>query len=221
MPRPKTKRNFENIRWSIEIECEFPNKKDSQKLIQKHRIIRGWELDHDGSLDNGAEYRPKDRNKLYWNEDSIDQIKEIIGLIKAHRGHIKGGTCGFHVHIDMSKFSNREICNIIKTYIRQQNKFCKEFNMLKCRLDYAQKIPKETIKYLTENNIQKIKDNEVEQDTKCEYLVERHYQCNAQSLYRHGSLEFRLFNGTIQIRRIKAYIKWCIEFCLKNAGGKK
>lgn len=62
----KIKRNLKNVRFSIEMEVEFPDSKDSQKLINKHRLIRGWEIDYDGSLDNGAEYRPKDRNKLYW-----------------------------------------------------------------------------------------------------------------------------------------------------------
>ena len=221
MPRPKTKRTLENLRFSIEIEVEFPSKKDSQKLISKHRIIRGWALDYDGSLDNGAEYRPKDRNKLYWNEDSIDQIKEIVGLIKAHRGHIKGSTCGFHVHVDMTKFTNKEICNIIKAYIGQQNKILKQFNTLKCRLDYAQRIPKDVIKHLTENNIQKVKkDDDCYRDIHS-YFSERHFSLNVLSLNKHGTLEFRLFNGSIQIRIIKAYVKWCLNFCLKNATRKK
>lgn len=217
MPKKKAERTLENIRWAIEIEVEFPSKKDSQKLINKHRIIRGWALDYDGSLDNGAEYRPKDRNKLYWNEDSIDQIKEIVGLIKAHRGHIKGSTCGFHVHVDMSKFTNKEICNIVKAYIKEQNKFYKEFNMLKCRQTYAEKIPKEVIKYLTENNIKKVKKEEFGYDEVHPYFSERHFSLNILSLNKHSTLEFRLFNGTIQVRRIKSYVKWCIEFCLKNS----
>jgi hypothetical protein len=221
MPRPKAKRTFENLRFAIEIEVEFPSKKDSQKLISKHRIIRGWALDYDGSLDNGAEYRPKDRNKLYWNEDSIDQIKEIVGLIKAHKGHIKGSTCGFHVHVDMTKFSNKEICNIIKAYIKQQTKIYKQFNVLKCRLDYAQKIPTTVLKHLTEANIKKVRENDTCYGEGNDYFNERHYGCNVLALQKHGTLEFRMINGTIQISRIKAYIKWCLEFCLKYAKGGK
>jgi hypothetical protein len=217
MSRPKAKRTFENLRFAIEIEVEYPQKKDSQKLISKHRIIRGWALDYDGSLANGAEYRPKDRNKLYWNEDSIDQIKEIIGLIKAHRGHIKGSTCGFHVHVDMTRFTNKEICNIIKAYIKQQNKIYKQFKVLKCRLDYAQKIPINVLKYLTESNIQKVKDNNTTYGEGHEYMNERHYGLNLLALQKHGTLEFRQCGGTIQIRRIKEYVKFALNFCLTYA----
>jgi hypothetical protein len=104
------------------MEVEFPDTKDSQKLIDKHRIIRGWTIDTDGSLDNEAEYKTLDRNHLFWKEDCFDQIKEIIGLIKAHRGKIKDKTCGLHVHIDMKNFKNEEIVNIIKAFIYKQNK---------------------------------------------------------------------------------------------------
>ena len=218
---PKKARTFETLRFSVEIEVEFSDKKDSQKLIEKHRIIPGWALDYDGSLDNGAEYRPKDRTHLHWNEDSIDQIKEIIGLIKAHKGDIRS-TCGLHVHVDMKDFTYREIANIIKAYIKDQNKICKEFKMLKQRLDYAQKIPKSVIRYLTESNIRKVKEGQLEYgEGGCQYLTERHYSLNVDALHKHGTLEFRLFNGSIQIRRIKAYIKWCLNFCLNNAKGKK
>jgi hypothetical protein len=116
----------------------------------------------------------------------------------------------------MTKFSNKEICNIIKAYIKQQNKICKQFGMLKCRSDYAQKIPNNTIKYLTENNIRKIRKDEEYSDI-CPYMSERHYSLNLLALNKHQSLEWRLFNGTIQIRKIKQYIKFVLQFCLKNA----
>ena len=217
---PKKARTFETLRFSIEIEVEFPDKKDSQRLIAKHRIIRGWALDSDGSLDNGAEYRPKDRTHLHWNEDSIDQIKEIIGLIKAHKGNIRS-TCGLHVHVDMSNFTYKEIANIIKAYIKDQHKIYKQFKMLKYRRDYAQKIPKTVRRYLTEANLKKVKEGGFEYGEVCEYLTERHYSLNVDALNKHGSLEWRLFNGSIQIRKIKSYIKFVLNYCLDNAKGQK
>jgi hypothetical protein len=48
-------------------------------------------------LENGAEYRPKNSNHLHLNEESLTQIKEILALIKVHRGRIDK-TCGLHIH---------------------------------------------------------------------------------------------------------------------------
>ena len=44
-------RELSNIRFGIEIEVEFPLVKDSYELIDKNRLIRGWEIDYDGCFD--------------------------------------------------------------------------------------------------------------------------------------------------------------------------
>ena len=211
---PKLKKEINKLRFGIEIEVEFPHTKDSLVLIAKHRIIRGWEIDNDGSLENGAEYKPKDNNKLYYNEDCIDQIKEIIGLIKAHRGNIKP-SCGLHIHIDMKNFTNKEICNIVKAFINRQDKIYRKFNVLKIRQDEtAQKIPINIKRVIKEKIIQEIKDNECRNNNN--YFQDRHYGLNLLSLNEHNTLEFRFFNGTIQPKKIQSYLYWLLNFCLNN-----
>lgn len=212
----KTSRKLSDIRFAVELEVEFPEAKDSQKLINKHRLIRGWEIDYDGSLDNGAEYRPKDRNKLYWKEDCFDQMKEIIGLIKAHRGKIKANTCGLHVHVDMKKFKNKEIVSIIQAFIKNQGKIYRQFRVIPSREDYAQKIAKEVIEQV---NVKRIRALRSKKETSYEngYFGDRHYGLNVVSLNKHGTLEFRVFNGSIHISKIKQAVKFALHFCLKHA----
>jgi len=214
----KFKRLLKNIRFSVELEVEFPNTKDSQKLIAKHRIIRGWAIDYDGSLSNGAEYRPKDRNKLFWNEDCFDQIKEIIGLIKAHRGKIIPTTCGLHVHIDMSKFSNKEIINIIKLFIKKQPKIFRQFRIIPSRKDYAQRIPKKASNEVTMDVIKKLRTHEQLQYEEG-FIGDRHYALNVLALNAHSTLEWRIFNGSLKINKIKEAIKFALQFCIKHAKG--
>ena len=101
------KRKLEKIRFGVEIEVEFPKEKDSWDLIQRNKVIAGWLMDYDGSLNNGAEYKPKDKNHLYYDDESMTQIKEIIALVKVHKGNIRP-TCGLHIHVDMKDFNNKE-----------------------------------------------------------------------------------------------------------------
>jgi hypothetical protein len=218
MPRKKD-RTLESVRYGVELEVEFKSDEISQKLIEKHRIIRGWKVDYDGSLDAGAEYKPTNGNKLHYNEDSIDQIKEIIGLIKAHKGHIRP-TCGGHVHIDMSQFTNQEIVNIVKAFVKKQKGIYRKFRVLKSRSDdHARKIPKEVLTKLDASIIKNIKSNEYGSN-ESDYFSNRDFGLNILSLGRHGTLEFRLFSGSIQISTWKTYIKFAINFCLNNAKGK-
>ena len=186
-------------------------------MIKKHRIIPKWSLDYDGSLESGCEYRPKDCNKLHFNEDSIYQIKEILGLIKAHRGHIRS-SCSLHVHVDASKLSNLEICNIVKAFIKVQPSIVRQFKPLRSRLHhYAKRIPRPILKEITPKIVGLIRSGQMNMDiSDRDYFNERYYMLNLQSLEQHGSLEFRIFNGSVQIRTIKRNIKWCIEFVLNN-----
>lgn len=210
-------KKLNNIRFGIEIEAEFPEAKDSYKLIEKNRVIKGWELDYDGSLDNGAEYRPKKKNHLYYNEDCIDQINEIIGLIRAHKGHVRP-TCGLHVHIDTERFTNQEIVNIAKAFYKHQDKIYKHFKVIKSREKHnVKKFNKRMIKSLTTAKITTIRKGRIA--FKEDAFQDRDFGLNLYSMAIHGSVEFRFFNGTIQPRNIKNNIKWCIEFCLQQARG--
>jgi hypothetical protein len=217
------KLTLETLRFSPEIEVLFPNKENSQALIDKHRVIKGWMIDTDWSLQNdrgelaGAEYRPKKSTKLYYNKDSFDQIKEIIGLIKAHSGKVTK-LCGGHLHVDASKLSDMQICNIVKAFIKLQPEIIKQFTPLKSRLQkHTRKIPTRVLKLITPKIIKKIRLGTIPENyVDCEYFNDRYFMLNLQSLNEHGSLEFRFFNGSIQIRTIKRNIKWCLEFILNN-----
>jgi len=207
------KRKLEKIRFGVEIEVEFPKEKDSWDLIQRNKVIAGWSMDYDGSLNNGAEYKPKDKNYLYYNDESMTQIKEIIALVKVHKGNIRP-TCGLHIHVDMKQFNNKEIINIVKAFIRKQDDIIKKFKVLKFRLSEQQKIHKNIIKKLNVNTIRNIKKGK---NLTEDFFNDRYYLLNIQSLYEHKTLEFRLFNGTIQPSKIKRYIKWALEFCIRNS----
>ena len=217
IPTHRTRVTRDTLRFGVEIEVEFPNVEDSTKLITKHRIIRGWDLDQDFSLDNGAEYRPKISNKLYFVQDSLDQIREIIGLIKAHKGNIRP-TCGLHIHVDMKGFTNNQIVKIVKTFAKKQDKIYKDYKVVNERIEeHAKKIPLKEVNKVTPEVINLLRKRSFDySSTDYDYLRDRTYGLNIQSLKKHHTLEFRLFNGTIQADRIWEYIKWCLEFCINS-----
>jgi hypothetical protein len=144
---------IESIRYGIEIEVEFPRSKDSQKLIDRHRVLDGWEIDYDGSLENGAEYRPKNKNHLYWNEESLTQLKEILSLIKCHHGRVSKN-CGLHIHINCKLFSDKQVLFIIKEFIACQRYIVKTFEVHPDRLENTcALLPKKGLSKLTEKQI--------------------------------------------------------------------
>jgi hypothetical protein len=215
--------DIKKIRFAIEIEIEFSHTKDSQKLIDRHRVLEGWEIDCDGSLENGAEYRPKNGNHLYWNEESLTQLKEILALIKVHRGRIDK-TCGLHIHINCKNFTDKQILEIIKEFIHRQRYIIKRFEVHPDRLENTCRLlPKENLSKLTEKQIHNFR----KQKEEWSYggydalLDEKYNALNISHLRQkdYGTLEFRLFDATLSYKKLKEQIYWTLSFikdCLER-----
>lgn len=208
--------NIKSLRWAIELEVEFPKSKDSQALIDKHRVLKGWEIDYDGSLDNGAEYRPKKSNKLYWNEDSLTQIKEMLALIRVHRGKV-ASTTGLHIHVDTKKLSSAQIVAVIKEWVHKQRYIIKKFKIDEKRIDaYCKLLPRTNLQKITTKLIDNHRNGKSDPWTTggYSYLDEKYYSLNASHLSKsdYGTLEFRLFNGTLNFRELKERIYFVLNF---------
>ena len=214
---------LEKIRFAIEIECEFPHSKDSQKLIERHRVLEGWEIDTDGSLSNGAEYRPKRSNHLFWNEESLTQIKEMLALIRVHRGRVDKG-CGLHIHINAKNFTDKQILTIVKEFIIKQRYIVKRFEVHQDRLEgTCRLLPRENLSKLTEKQIRNFR----RQSQAWSYegynglLDEKYNALNITHLRQgdYGTIELRLFDSTLSFKKIKAQILWSLNFireCLER-----
>lgn len=211
---------IETIRWAVEIEVEFPHSKDSQKLIDRHRVLDGWEIDYDGSLSNGAEYRPKNSNHLFWNEESLTQIKEILALIRCHRGRVNKN-CGLHVHINCKNFTDKQILFIIKEFVACQKYIIKTFEVHPDRVNETCKIlPKENLTKLNEKQIHNFR-NQTQSWSYTGYnglLDEKYRALNISHLCSggYGTLEFRLFDSTLSYKKLISQIKWTLEFIKRS-----
>lgn len=203
------------LRFGIELEAEFPEKIDIDQLRTRYRkLLNSWTVVTDGSLNNGLEFKPKDNNKLYFRKESLDEISEILHIIRKRRGKVDGKKCGFHVHIDASKLKSEEIIKIVKEMLAKQNFIVRDFKVDKNRLDnYCKKITKKDIRNLTAEALNDFRKNErIVGDSPI--LTSKYYMLNLMALQEHNTIEFRLFNGTKYIREIKKIIKYLFEFMI-------
>ena len=203
------------LRFAVEIEVEFPKAEDSSNLITRHKLIPGWEIDHDGSLDNGAEYRPRQGNHLHYNKESLTQLKEILALIRVHQGRVNQN-CGLHIHINCKQFTDKQVLTIIQEFVHKQRYIVNKFKVHPTRLKNTCKLlPK---KNLSEISVKKINTfRAIDQDwnfSRYNYFSDKYYSLNITHLSRkdYGTLEFRLFNATLNYSDLKDRILWTLKF---------
>lgn len=213
----KYRKRVYSLRWSPEIEVEFDEKVDIEVLYNRYRRILGnWTVTHDYSLQNGLEFKPKRDNKLYYNTESFAEIGEILHIIRKHKGKIKPKTCGLHIHIDTSKFSDKEVLMVVREFIQKQRYICDEWKVKQCRIeDMCKLIPKKYKTKLKETHIYNLRHRYQEEGFDYEdYLSNKHHTLNVLNLAKFNSLEFRLFNGSLKVREMKLMVKYLFEFLI-------
>jgi len=216
--KPKEKEikliKIESIRYSPEFEFELPAKVDADKLIERGKTLKGWEIKGDGSLQNGIELSPENSNHLFYNEDSLMQIKEVLALCRVYKAKALP-SCGLHLHINVKNLSDKQILTIIKEWIAKQRYIAKRFDVSKERiLETCKFLPKNELHKLTEKELHAFRNNLRNSFKEYGYLDQKYYSLNASHLPRndYNSLEFRLFSGTVNYREIKEVIYFVLTF---------
>ena len=223
--KPKEKEikliDIKKIRYALELEIELPAKVDADKLIERGKTLKGWEIKSDGSLNNGIELSPENPNHLYYNPDSLMQIKEVLALVRVYRGKAKD-TCGLHIHINVKNLSDKQILTIIKEWVHKQKFIAKRFKVSKERIEETCKLlPKSELHRLTEKEIHAFRNNLRTSFRNYSYLDEKYYSLNVSHLPKNDyqTIEFRLFSGSVNYREIKETIYYTLNFvkdCLER-----
>jgi hypothetical protein len=206
--------DIKKIRFAPELEIELPAKVDAEKLIDRGKTLKGWEIKSDGSLQNGIELSPENRNHLYYNPDSLMQIKEVLALVRVYRGKALS-SCGLHIHINVRNLTDKQILTIVKEWVHKQRFIAKKFHVSKERLEETCKLlPKSELHKLTEKEIHSFRNNLRNSFRAYSYLDEKYYSLNVCHLPKHDyqTIEFSLFGGTVNYREIKESVYFTLNF---------
>ena len=158
-----------------------------------------------------GEYKTEMVSPICRYEDIVP-IQEIIRELKKH-GAITNKSCGIHVHVDASPFDARTLRNITNIMASKEDLIYKALKVSVARENqYCQKVEE---RFLEELNQKKPKTLDGVERIWYDGYSRRHrhydasrYHClNLHSVFQKGTVEFRLFNGTLHAGKIKAYIQ--------------
>lgn len=144
--------------------------------------------------------------------EDIEKVQELVRKLKAS-GALSNKSCGIHVHIDASPFDANSLRNITNIMAAKEDLIYKALEVSVAR-QHRWCRPVEQ-RFLDDLNRQK--PNSLEQvkriwynggDRSHSHYDDSRYHClNLHSVFQKGTVEFRLFNGTLHAGKIKAYIQ--------------
>ena len=162
----------------------------------------------------GPEYKTEMVSPICQYGDIVS-IQEIIRKLKEH-GALVNPSCGIHVHIDASPFDARTLRNITNIMAAKEDLIYKALDVSVARQHrWCQPVNQ---RFLDELNRKKPKTLDgVERiwyggaSRSDEHYDSSRYHClNLHSVFQKGTVEFRLFNGTLHAGKVKAYIQFCL-----------
>lgn len=238
-------------RFGIEIEMTGITRKKAAEIVASHygrgsearysegrykvcmRDGRQWSVVTDGSIiqDSGEDVELVSPILTYEDMDDLQQI--IRDLRKAGAKSDPKYGCGIHIHIDGAPHSARSLRNLINIMASREDLL---FQSLQVEAVRAERFCKKTESSLVER-VRRVKPELLEElclvwyegrsyNTNNRYHSSRYYALNLHSFFLKGTVEFRMFNGTLHAGKIRAYVVLCLAMShqaikQKSANAKK
>lgn len=206
---------------------------------------RVWKIMNDASINTMKNTKGKLKainNKDYSVElvtpilgyDDIETLQELIRrLRKAGAVSDSELQCGIHIHIGAKDHTPNTLKNLVNLMAAKGDLIYKSLEIDPARVRWCKKVNEDLIQA-----INKKKPKTLEQlaniwysgygfeNRDRHYHTSRYHGLNLHSTFTKGTIEFRLFNGTLHAGKIRSYIVFCLAIShqaltQKNASAKR
>ena len=189
---------------------------------------RMWRFTYDGSIqaekkENGERvpadkpYKTEMVSPICTYED-IPTIQEMVRQLR-HKGAFSNNSCGIHIHVDASSFDARTLRNLANIFFSKEDLLFAALKVDPARWAYCSPTDERFIQELNRKRPQTMRAFQKiwyggEDGSNLHYHQSRYHALNLHSVFSHGTVEFRLFNSTVEhAGKIKADIQLCLAIC--------
>lgn len=190
---------------------------------------RVWKIMNDASINTMKNTKGKLKavnNKDYSVElvtpilkyEDIETLQELIRrLRKAGAVSDSQLECGIHIHIGAKNHTPSTLKNLVNLMAAKEDLIYKSLEIDPARVRWCKKVNEDLIQ-----TINKKKPKTLEQladiwysgygfeNRDRHYHTSRYHGLNLHSTFTKGTIEFRLFNGTLHAGKIRSYIIFCL-----------
>lgn len=195
------------------------------KRTVKDNCGRKWAIVRDGSIlpaRKGSRYAGDDYKVelvtpiLYYSD--IENLQQIVRNLR-HAGAKVNRSCGMHVHVGAEKFTPATLRNLSNIFANNEDMIYKALQVDEehRNTQYCQKTSELYLKELNERKptseaaLSMIWYNErTYRAAHGHYDNSRYRGLNLHAYFTKGTVEFRLFNGTLHAGKVKSYIQFCL-----------
>lgn len=216
------------VAWMLNSQVSVPesNCYHTRKVLDSKG--RTWKVMRDSSInpernDGTCDYVDEYRVELVTpplNYEDIETLQEIVRTLRAAGGKANS-SCGIHVHVDGANHTCESMRRLVNVFTARQDLFYEALNIGERASTWCKKTDPKLFKAMKEDknlNIYKAEriwysdanDGYWGGIDHSHYNTTRYHGLNLHAFFTKGTVEFRLFNGTMHAGKIKAYIQFCL-----------
>ena len=220
------------------IELEVISKKSEQDIATilnengidcyvesyNHTTRGHWKIVYDSSITATSthQYSFEIVSPPLEGQDGLDEAEKVARILHEN-GCSANVSCGFHVHVDASDLSKKEVANVVRGWMRNEwiietliphsrrgdSFYCK--NLVEDYVDYTRDYEKRQYDEIAnrEDSMEALIDfvNPVRGNRN-----DRYTKLNLVAYRRHQTIEFRYHSGTAHPEKVIKQIQFCIAF---------
>ncbi len=149
----------------------------------------------------------------------IPQLQEVIRAVR-RAGCKVDEHCGIHIHVDGAIFDAKKLCNLAKTFYKQEDLILHALGVHNQRRRYCRPMREDFIRNIERRRPRNL--NELnrawygrENNAPEHYDSTRYASLNLHNLWYRNTVEMRAANSTLHAGKVKAYIQFVLALAAK------
>ena len=180
---------------------------------------RKWKVVADASLLSVPKHLQAEIVSPVLTYDDLPQLQEVVRAVR-RAGCKVDNRCGIHIHVDGAIFDTKKLCNLAKTFYKQEELILHALGVHAERQRYCRRLNDDFIRSIERTRPRTLRDlNRAwygrENNTPQHYDSTRYATLNLHNLWYRNTVEMRAANSTLHAGKVKAYIQFVLALAAR------
>lgn len=205
--------------------CYEGGELNERDIADKDRRI--WRVVRDASIDAYSDEEQCELVTPILVYDDLVTLVAVVERIKAAGGKVNH-SCGLHIHVDARGFTPQAVVNLVTLIGSREQLLYKALGITKDRMRYCKRINDDLVESIRSRKPESMEELRKDWYQESPYEVvagkyhsTRYHGLNLHAMFTKGTVEFRLFNSTLEAKEIKAYVQFTLALCKQAQVQKK
>ena len=146
----------------------------------------------------------------------LEILQQVVAKLKA-AGASVNKNCGLHIHVDAKRFTPQAVVNLVTLIGSREQLLYRALGIPKDRMRYCKRINDELVQTIVEKKPESLEElrrnwylESPYETVEDKYHSTRYHGLNLHAMFTKGTVEFRLFNSTLEASEVKAYVQFVL-----------